>query len=98
MSTLATVIGLVMGGGLVGAGLLVMLTGFMPDFPGPNWHAGAMLALPGLGSLLMQSAAHAGGVLALFCLLAGVACIGGGGWLGFRYLPLVLARSRSRTR
>ncbi|AVT32967.1 hypothetical protein C6361_29875 [Plantactinospora sp. BC1] len=98
MSTLATVTGLVMGGGLVGAGLLIVLTGHMPDFPGPIRDAGAMFALPGLGLLLIQGMGHGSGVPALICGLAAFASFGWGTWLGFRYLPLVVARSRDRKR
>jgi hypothetical protein len=50
MSTLATVIRLVVGGGLARVGLLVILTGYAPDFPGPSRAAGAMFLLPGWDS------------------------------------------------
>ncbi|MFV2099366.1 hypothetical protein ACFHW1_28515 [Micromonospora sp. LOL_014] len=97
MSALVTVVGLVVGGGLVGAGLLVILAGYAPNYPELSRNIGATLLFPGLGFLLMQGMGHGSGVLAWLCGLAGIVCFGLGAWLGFRYLPLVLAKSRNRT-
>jgi hypothetical protein len=100
MSTLVTVFGLVVGGGLTGAGLMVILTGYAPDsdVPVPSRVVGSMFLFPGLGLLLIQGMRNGSGVLALLCGLAGFACFGIVGWLSLRYPPLVFARGRSRGR
>ncbi|MEV7230327.1 hypothetical protein AB0M79_25410 [Polymorphospora sp. NPDC051019] len=78
MSALLTAFGLFLGGCFVGAGLLALVTGAAPPFPGASRGFAVLCLLNGLGLTLVQVAAHTTGAVALIsmAIAIGSICLG----------------------